>query len=140
MQAEISKVYPRALAMATGENLFSMQDARSAASIKYVSGVLPEKADIILCHIILRSCYCMAVVWRAVIYKSAATEERNARSNLIRYGGMHPETDVLQFDPALSYGLVEYLRTLQMLEENGWSRRRCVPHGAPPSAAAAGAR
>jgi len=36
---------------------------------------------------------------------------------------------VLQFDPALSYGLVEYLRTLDMLAEHGWSRRRCVPHG-----------
>jgi L-alanine-DL-glutamate epimerase-like enolase superfamily enzyme len=49
--------------------------------------------------------------------------------NLIRYGGMHPERDVLQFDCALSYGLVEYLRTLRMLEAHGWSRRRCVPHG-----------
>ena len=49
--------------------------------------------------------------------------------NLIRYGGMRPERDWLQFDPALSYGLVEYLRTLEVLRENGWSRRRCVPHG-----------
>ena len=63
--------------VATGENLFSMQDAR----------------------------------------------------NLIRYGGMRPDIDWLQFDPALSYGLVEYLRTLEMLRENGWSARRCVPHG-----------
>ena len=47
--------------------------------------------------------------------------------NLIRYGGMHPETDILQFDPALSYGLVEYLRTIEMLEAHGWSRTRCVP-------------
>ena len=63
--------------MATGENLFSMQDAR----------------------------------------------------NLIRYGGMRPDRDWLQFDCALSYGLVEYLRTLAMLRENGWSPSRCVPHG-----------
>ena len=63
--------------MATGENLFSMQDAR----------------------------------------------------NLIRYGGMRPDRDWLQFDCALSYGLVEYLRTLAMLKENGWSSRRCIPHG-----------
>ena len=49
--------------------------------------------------------------------------------NLIRYGGMIPARDYLQFDPALSYGLVEYLRTLEMLTENGWSLRRCVPHG-----------
>ena len=35
--------------------------------------------------------------------------------NLVRHGGMRPERDVLQFDCALSYGLVEYLRTLEML-------------------------
>lgn len=49
--------------------------------------------------------------------------------NLIRHGGLRPDRDVLQFDPALSYGLVEYLRTLAMLEAHGWSARRCVPHG-----------
>ena len=75
LQAELARHYERP--MATGENLFSMQDAR----------------------------------------------------NLVRYGGMRPDRDWLQFDCALSYGLVEYLRTLAMLEENGWSRRRCIPHG-----------
>jgi L-alanine-DL-glutamate epimerase-like enolase superfamily enzyme len=49
--------------------------------------------------------------------------------NLIRYGGMRSDRDVLQFDCALSYGLVEYLRTLDMLKEYGWSSRRCIPHG-----------
>ena len=49
--------------------------------------------------------------------------------NLIRYGGMRPGKDFLQMDPALSYGLVEYLRSLDMLAEYGWSPRRCIPHG-----------
>jgi L-alanine-DL-glutamate epimerase-like enolase superfamily enzyme len=49
--------------------------------------------------------------------------------NLIRFGGMRPDRDWLQFDCALSYGLVEYMRTLRMLEEHGWSSRRVVPHG-----------
>ena len=75
LQAELANHYPGP--MATGENLFSMQDAR----------------------------------------------------NLIRYGGMRPDRDFLQFDCALSYGLVEYLRTLAMLEAHGWSPARCVPHG-----------
>ena len=75
LQAELANHYSKP--MATGENLFSMQDAR----------------------------------------------------NLIRYGGMRADRDWLQFDCALSYGLVEYLRTLKMLEENGWSSRRCIPHG-----------
>lgn len=75
LQSEVAKRY--APPLATGENLFSVHDAR----------------------------------------------------NLIRYGGMRPDRDVLQFDPALSYGLVEYLRTIEMLESMGWSRRNCVPHG-----------
>jgi L-alanine-DL-glutamate epimerase-like enolase superfamily enzyme len=75
LQAELSDIYPHS--MATGENLFSMQDAR----------------------------------------------------NLIRYGGMRPDQDWLQFDCALSYGLVEYLRTLEMLKGYGWSPKRCIPHG-----------
>jgi L-alanine-DL-glutamate epimerase-like enolase superfamily enzyme len=32
-------------------------------------------------------------------------------------------------DPSLSYGLVEYLQMLAMLDEAGWSRRSVVPHG-----------
>jgi D(-)-tartrate dehydratase len=50
-------------------------------------------------------------------------------TNLIRYGGMRPHTDYLQFDPVLSYGFVEYHRILTMLREYGWSWRRCIPHG-----------
>ena len=75
LQAELVNHYDGA--MATGENLFSVQDAR----------------------------------------------------NLIRYAGLRPDRDYLQFDCALSYGLVEYLRILQMLKEYGWSWRRCIPHG-----------
>jgi D(-)-tartrate dehydratase len=75
LQAELSRHY--AHPMATGENLFSVHDAR----------------------------------------------------NLIRYGGMRADRDWLQFDCALSYGLVEYLRILAMLREHGWSPRRCIPHG-----------
>ena len=75
LQAALAPFYPGA--MATGENLFSLQDAR----------------------------------------------------NLIRYGGMRADRDILQFDCALSYGLVEYLRILEMLKGYGWSARRCIPHG-----------
>ncbi|MCC6828938.1 MAG: mandelate racemase, partial [Acetobacteraceae bacterium] len=49
--------------------------------------------------------------------------------NLIRYGGMRPDRDFLQFDCALSYGLVEFRRTLEVLDTAGWSWRRVVPHG-----------
>jgi L-alanine-DL-glutamate epimerase-like enolase superfamily enzyme len=49
--------------------------------------------------------------------------------NLLRYGGMRPDRDILQFDCALSYGLVEYLRMLDAVRAAGWSPRRCIPHG-----------
>jgi L-alanine-DL-glutamate epimerase-like enolase superfamily enzyme len=49
--------------------------------------------------------------------------------NLLRYGGMRSDRDVLQVDPALAYGFVEYLRVLDVLAEHGWSPRRCIPHG-----------
>lgn len=75
LQAALAEFYPGP--MATGENLFSHQDAR----------------------------------------------------NLLRYGGMRPDRDWLQFDCALAYGLVEYLRTLDELDKAGWSPARCIPHG-----------
>jgi L-alanine-DL-glutamate epimerase-like enolase superfamily enzyme len=75
LQAALAEFYPGP--MATGENLFSHQDAR----------------------------------------------------NLIKYGGMRPDRDWLQFDCALSYGLCEYQRTLQVLQTHGWSPSRCIPHG-----------
>ena len=50
-------------------------------------------------------------------------------TNLIRHAGLRPDRDWLQFDCALSYGLCEYTRTLDMLEAHGWSIRRVVPHG-----------
>ncbi len=72
---ELSKHY--AYPLATGENLFSVHDAR----------------------------------------------------NLIRYAGMRKDKDWLQFDCALSYGLVEYLKIIEMLKENQWDVSRCIPHG-----------
>ena len=75
LQAALAEFYPGP--MATGENLFSHQDAR----------------------------------------------------NLFRYGGMRPDRDWLQFDCALSYGLCEYQRTLEVLKTHGWSPSRCIPHG-----------
>lgn len=75
LNATLSEYYSKPIA--TGENLFSMQDAR----------------------------------------------------NLLRHGGMRPDRDYIQVDPALSYGLVEYLRVQEELARHGWSSRRCVPHG-----------
>ena len=49
--------------------------------------------------------------------------------NLLRYAGMRPDRDWLQFDCALSYGLCEFQRTLAVMKDMGWSWRRLIPHG-----------
>lgn len=49
--------------------------------------------------------------------------------NLLRYGGMRPDKDWLQLDCALSYGLVEYKRFLDLLPDYGFSMKNCIPHG-----------
>ena len=49
--------------------------------------------------------------------------------NLVRYGGMRPDRDWIQVDPALAYGLTEYLRVLEETEALGWPRRQMIPHG-----------
>jgi len=48
--------------------------------------------------------------------------------NLLRYGGLRSDRDMLQFDISLSYGIIEYRRILEELGKRGWSRRRCAPH------------
>ncbi len=49
--------------------------------------------------------------------------------NLLRYGGLRAGKDVLQMDPALSYGLTEYVETLAAMDRLGWDAKQCVPHG-----------
>jgi len=75
LHADLAARYPGPIA--TGENLFSMQDTR----------------------------------------------------NLLRHAGLRKDRDILQMDPVLSYGLVEYLRMLKVLDSMGWSRDRLIPHG-----------
>jgi L-alanine-DL-glutamate epimerase-like enolase superfamily enzyme len=50
-------------------------------------------------------------------------------TNLLRYGGLRPDRDWVQIDPALAYGLTEYLRFLEAAKAMDWSRRRFIPHG-----------
>src|SRR5215470_17874079 len=50
--------------------------------------------------------------------------------NLVRFGGLHPQrNDVIQVDPPQAYGIVQYARTVAMLESRGWPRRTLFPHG-----------
>jgi D(-)-tartrate dehydratase len=49
--------------------------------------------------------------------------------NLVRFGGLRAETDIIQIDPPQAYGITQFARTVAMLERHGWNRRSLVPHG-----------
>jgi L-alanine-DL-glutamate epimerase-like enolase superfamily enzyme len=49
--------------------------------------------------------------------------------NLVRFGGLRADRDVIQVDPPQAYGIVQYARTVAMLDERGWPRRSLFPHG-----------
>jgi D(-)-tartrate dehydratase len=49
--------------------------------------------------------------------------------NLARFGGLRADRDVIQIDPPQAYGIVQYARTVAMLERRGWQRAGLFPHG-----------
>jgi D(-)-tartrate dehydratase len=49
--------------------------------------------------------------------------------NLARFGGLRADRDVIQIDPPQAYGIVQYGRTVGMLERRGWRRSSLFPHG-----------
>jgi D(-)-tartrate dehydratase len=49
--------------------------------------------------------------------------------NLVRFGGLRPDRDIIQVDPPQAYGIVQYARTLDMLARHGWPRSAMFPHG-----------
>jgi L-alanine-DL-glutamate epimerase-like enolase superfamily enzyme len=49
--------------------------------------------------------------------------------NLVRFGGLRADRDILQIDVPQSYGIVQFSRTLAMLVRHGWRRESVFPHG-----------
>jgi L-alanine-DL-glutamate epimerase-like enolase superfamily enzyme len=49
--------------------------------------------------------------------------------NLVRFGGLRADRDIIQIDPPQSYGIVQFARTIAMLERHGWKRTSLFPHG-----------
>ena len=50
--------------------------------------------------------------------------------NLVRFGGLKAKRgDVIQVDPPQAYGIVQYARTLDMLDRHNWPRSGLFPHG-----------
>jgi len=49
--------------------------------------------------------------------------------NLVRFGGLRADRDIIQTDVPQSYGIVQFSRTVAMLERRGWKRNSVFPHG-----------
>ena len=49
--------------------------------------------------------------------------------NLVRFGGLRADRDIIQTDVPQSYGVVQFSRTLGMLKQEGWRRASVFPHG-----------
>src|SRR5205823_4107967 len=49
--------------------------------------------------------------------------------NLVRFGGLRPDRDIIQIDPPQAYGIGPYSRTVALLEQRGWRRKSLFPHG-----------
>jgi L-alanine-DL-glutamate epimerase-like enolase superfamily enzyme len=71
----------------------------------------------------LASVYDAALATGENLYSTADVE------NLVRFGGLRAGRDVIQIDPPQAYGIVQYSRTLAMLERHGWPRTSLFPHG-----------
>lgn len=50
-------------------------------------------------------------------------------ANLVRFGGLRPERDLVQVDPPQAYGLAHYAKLVAMLESHGFARTSVFPHG-----------
>lgn len=50
-------------------------------------------------------------------------------ANVVRFGRLRPDRDILQMDIPQSYGIVQFSRTLEMLSAQGWRRTSIFPHG-----------
>jgi L-alanine-DL-glutamate epimerase-like enolase superfamily enzyme len=50
-------------------------------------------------------------------------------ANLVRFAVLRAGRDIIQVDPPQAYGIVQYSRTVAMLERQGWQRASLFPHG-----------
>ncbi|MEY4341929.1 MAG: hypothetical protein RL541_1433 [Pseudomonadota bacterium] len=70
----------------------------------------------------------------AQIYDSPLATGENLFStqdveNLVRFGGLRGDRDVIQVDPPQAYGIAQYAHTLSTLDSMGWQRSGLFPHG-----------
>ena len=49
--------------------------------------------------------------------------------NLVRFGGLRPDRDIIQIDIPQSYGISQFSRTLESIHARNWQRASIFPHG-----------
>jgi L-alanine-DL-glutamate epimerase-like enolase superfamily enzyme len=49
--------------------------------------------------------------------------------NLLQFGGLRSDRDIIQIDVPQSYGITQFSRTLEMMQALGWHRKSVYPHG-----------
>ncbi len=49
--------------------------------------------------------------------------------NLVTFGGLRADRDIIQTDVPQSYGIAQFAKTLAMLKQKGWSPHSVFPHG-----------
>ena len=106
---------------------FDLKDALAFAEAIHPYDLMwyeePLDPDDFLSHAILAESYVPSLATGENLFS------KHGLQNLLRHGGLRPDRDWIQLDPALSYGLTHYLQIIQMIESFGWSRRRLIPHG-----------
>jgi len=70
----------------------------------------------------------------AAIYEPPLASGENLYStmdvqNLVTFGGLRADRDIVQVDPPQAYGIAQFARTLEMLGDRGWGRAALFPHG-----------
>ena len=50
-------------------------------------------------------------------------------NNLLQFGGLRSDRDIVQIDVPQSYGITQFSRTLKLMQERGWGRHSVFPHG-----------
>ena len=49
--------------------------------------------------------------------------------NLLHFGGLRSDRDIIQIDVPQSYGITQFSRTLEMMQTLDWQRKSVYPHG-----------
>ena len=49
--------------------------------------------------------------------------------NLLQFGGLRSDRDIIQIDVPQSYGITQFSRTLEMMQALDWQRKSVYPHG-----------